>query len=515
MVDDHVPLPDSREQDTENASDIRSRRVERIAEWRQAGMEPYGGPALTGLTDTQSAVRLFETAEAEADDGADTGPDVTLAGRLMAKRTMGKSTFADLRDSAGRLQLYAQRNVLGEDAYGWFRKLDVGDIVSVRGTLFRTRMGEVTLRVESFVLQAKSLLPLPEKWHGLTDVEQRYRQRYLDLIANPEVREHFRTRSRIVRCIRDTLEDEGFLEVETPMLQPLPGGAAARPFETYYAALDSAMYLRIAPELYLKRLLVGGFEKVFELNRNFRNEGLSRRHNPEFTMMEVYQAFGDCRTMMDLVENLVVGVCDRVLGTRIVETAEGRKIDLNPPWRRVPYAALVRECVGADWYEISPAERRERALSRGLNLEPGLADLEVTHEVYEKLVEATLIEPTFVTRLPAELVPLAKRCPDAPELVDVFELEINGQEIAPGYSELNDPIEQRRRFEEQAEGRMTFGEERPDQGRLDEDFLAALEYGMPPAGGMGIGIDRLVMLLTGAASIRDVILFPHLRPQRG
>ncbi len=435
-----------------------------------------------------------------------------LAGRVMTMRLMGKSIFADLRDETGRMQLYAQKNVLGEEAFAAFKALDLGDWVSVRGQIFKTRAGEVTLRVQSFDLQSKALRPMPEKWHGLTDVEQRYRQRYVDLIGNDDARRLFRLRAEMIRQIRDVLAAKGFMEVETPMLQPIPGGAAARPFKTFYNALDCPMYLRIAPELYLKRLLVGGFEKVFEVNRNFRNEGLSRRHNPEFTMLEIYQAFGDCRTMMELVEELVTTVAQRTLGTLEVTNPDGKLINLQRPWRRVTYAELVTEKMGAGWYELSREAKQEAARALGLKVDGSWNDQEITHEIYEKTIESTLLQPTFVTRLPAELVPLAKRCADDPAVVDVFELEINGQEIAPGYSELNDPVEQRRRFEAQAT--RVHGTVDEESGTVDEDFLTALEFGMPPAGGMGMGIDRLVMLLTGSASIRDVILFPQLRPEK-
>jgi lysyl-tRNA synthetase class 2 len=426
----------------------------------------------------------------------------------MAMRDMGKSVFADLRDESGRLQLYVQKGRMDEAAVKLFKALDIGDLIGATGVVFTTRMGEVSLKVDSFRLLAKSLRPLPEKWHGLTDVERRYRQRYLDLICNDEARALFRRRAEIVRRLRRFLEEREFMEVETPMLQPLAGGAAAKPFETYYAALDMPMVLRIAPELYLKRLLVGGFEKIFELNRNFRNEGLSRRHNPEFTMVEIYQAYGDCRTMMDLVEGLITTLAQDVLGTLTLQHPNGTTISLERPWRRVAYAELLRERMGQDWFDVTPEARRARAQAAGLDIAPEMSDLEVTHEVYEKRVEQTLIQPTFVTRFPAPLVPLARRCDDDPTVVDVFELEINGQEIAPGYSELNDPLDQRRRFEEQAR----TADAGTAAGRVDEDFLTALEHGMPPAGGMGIGIDRLIMLLTGAESIRDVVLFPQMRP---
>ncbi len=425
---------------------------------------------------------------------------VSVAGRLTTSRDMGKSIFADLRDGTDRLQIYAQKNVLGE-AYEAFKLLDLGDQIGVEGTLFTTRTGEQTVKVTRWVMLSKALLPLPEKWHGLKDTDQRYRQRYLDLISNPEVRQVFDKRLAMIREIRSFLAGRGFSEVETPMMQPQAGGAAAKPFVTHYDALDTRMYLRIAPELYLKRLLVGGFDKVFELNRNFRNEGLSRYHNPEFTMMEVYEAYSDMRGMKALVEGMVLHVAQTVLGTLKVGTAE-HPIDLTPPWRTAAYKDLVTERMGADWFALDASAMRARAEAEGLSIDPAWTAVEVTQEVYEKLIERTLLNPTFVIRLPYELVPLAKRCDDDDTLVDVFELVIGGKEIAPGYSELNDPIEQRKRFEHQAGH---------DQQKIDEDFLLALEHGMPPAGGMGVGIDRLVMMLLGCEAIRDVILFPQLK----
>ena len=338
-------------------------------------------------------------------------------------------------------------------------------------------------------------------------MEARYRQRYLDLIMNDESREVLRKRSIIIKEIRKYLDDKGYMEVETPMLQYIPGGAAANPFKTHYNALDTDMFLRIATELSLKKLLVGGYEKVYEINRNFRNEGMDRRHNPEFTAIELYQAYGNCETMMELVEDLIKTVAMRVNGTLVVK-AGGKEIDLGKPWRRAAYRDLVKEVAGENWFELSREEKYRKAKELGTQVLPDWTDLEITHEIYEKLVEDTLIEPTFVTRLPAELVPLARKCEDDPTLVDVYELEINGQEISPGYTELNDPIDQRRRFMDQ----VTLSGKDPAQA-VDEDFLTALEYGMPPTGGMGMGIDRLVMLLTGAESIRDVILFPQLRPR--
>lgn len=496
--------PDTSPHDELSPGDLRAQRLQKLQTLQDAGLSPFG-TRVDGLISTRQAREQFEQASQDVPVSA------KIAGRLMAKRIMGKSIFADIRDGSGRLQLYVQKNALGEENFELFRSLDIGDILSAEGSIFVTHMGEVSLRVAAFKLLSKSLRGLPEKWHGLTDVEQRYRQRYLDLISNDAVRDLFRLRSTIVRSLRRYLDERGFLEMETPMMQPLAGGAAARPFKTFYNALGCPMYMRIAPELYLKRLLVGGFEKVYELNRNFRNEGLSRRHNPEFTMLEVYEAYSDCRGMMELIEGMITTVAQEVLGGLILKRENGEDIDLTPPWRRVTYHELLCQEMGTDWFDLSPETMRERAAAKGVDMAPGTAAEEITHEIYEKVIEQTLIQPTFVTRLPAFLVPLAKRCADDPSVVDVYELEINGQEISPGYSELNDPLDQRSRFEKQLE---EGADDEKEVDRIDEDFLVAMEHGMPPAGGMGMGIDRLVMLLTGTDSIRDVILFPQMRPNR-
>jgi lysyl-tRNA synthetase class 2 len=434
---------------------------------------------------------------------------VRLAGRITAHRDMGKSMFIDLRDQSGRIQAYAQKNTLGDEQFDLFKHLDLGDFVGVEGALFTTRTGEISVKVDRFTILAKALRPPPAKWHGLEDTEIRYRQRYLDLLANPDVRDVFLRRSAVVREIREFLHRRGYVEVETPMMQAIPGGAAAQPFKTFHNALGCDFYLRIALELYLKRLLVGGIDRVFEIGRNFRNEGLSRRHNPEFTMLEAYEAFGDYASMMELVESLVCHVATAVLGTLVIEhkNPEGqvtRTINLTQPWRRVRYKDLVREKAGTDWYALSPADRRQRAHDLGAEIGKEFEDFEVTQAVFEKLIEPTLIDPTFVTHVPKQLIPLAKIAPDDPDSVEVFECCINGQEIAPGYTEQNDPLEQRERLEHQAGG---------EQQKLDEDFLTALEHGMPPAGGIGLGIDRLCMMLLGQDSIRDVILFPQLKPK--
>jgi lysyl-tRNA synthetase class 2 len=481
----------------EEGNSLIEQRKAKLQALRAKGIDPFRNQFVPGESCAQARANYVE------------GREVAVAGRVTAHRDMGKSMFIDVRDQSGRLQVYAQRNVLGDEQFDLFRHLDLGDFVGARGTLFTTKTGEVSIRLAALVILAKALRPPPEKWHGLADTEIRYRQRYLDLVANPEVREVFLKRAAIVREVRNFLNDRGFVEVETPMMQAIPGGAAAQPFVTYHNALGCNFYLRIALELYLKRLLVGGLERVYELGRNFRNEGLSRKHNPEFTMLEAYQAYGDYQTMMELVQSLICHVAAKVLGTLLIEhkDAQGqvsRTIDLTPPWRQVKYKDLVCEKAGADWFEVSPAERRRRAQALGTEPGPGCEDFEVTGALFEKLIEPSLIQPTFVTHLPKELVPLAKLTPGDPSTVEVFECCANGQELAPAYSEQNDPLAQRERLEHQAGG---------EQQKLDEDFLVALEHGMPPAGGMGLGIDRLCMMLLGQESIRDVILFPQLKPK--
>ncbi len=472
-------------------NEYRQQRHTNMLELQKMGYKPFG--------------EAFERSGRLADVRADFAEEksVSMAGRLTTVRKMGKSIFADLRDITDRFQIYVQKNQVGEDPFAAFKLLDVGDHIGVKGTFFTTRTGEQTLKVDSWTLLSKALLPLPEKWHGLKDVEARYRQRYLDLISNPEVGAFFVKRSQAISEIRSFLRSQGFLEVETPMMQPQPGGATAKPFKTHWNALNTDMYLRIAPELYLKRLLIGGFDKVFELNRNFRNEGLSRNHNPEFTMLEIYHAYSNVGGMKKLICDLITHVAQTVFGSLKIGEGENA-IDLTLPWREVPYRDLVRERMGDDWYEQPIEKAREKALELGLEVEPDWNMMMVTHEIYEKTIERTLINPTFVTRLPMELIPLARTCEDDDTVIDVFELEIGGKEIAPGYTELNDPIKQRQRLE---------GQDGDDPHKVDEDFVTALEHGMPPAGGMGVGIDRLLMILSGIDAIRDVILFPQLRPK--
>src|SRR6476660_9414709 len=429
---------------SEETNSLIEQRKAKLAALRSKGIDPFKNK----FTPTEKC--------AEARANYVEGREISVAGRVTAHRDMGKSMFIDIRDQSGRLQAYAQKNVLGDEQFDIFRHLDLGDFIGANGTLFTTKSGEISIRLTSFTILAKALRP-PEKWHGLADTEIRYRQRYLDLIANPEVKDVFLKRSQIIREIRNFLHERGYVEVETPMMQAIPGGAAAQPFKTHHNALGCDFFMRIAIELYLKRLLVGGIDKVFEIGRNFRNEGLSRKHNPEFTMLEAYQAYGDYESMMELVQGLVCHVAENVLDTLNIEhkDAEGKvikSIDLKPPWRRIKYKDLVRERAGTDWFDISPADRRERAVKLGAEIAKGYEDFEVTQAVFEKLIEPTLINPTFVTHAPKELIPLAKISPDDPTTVEVFECCINGQEIAPGYTEQNDPIQQRNTLEHQAGG---------------------------------------------------------------
>ena len=470
--------------------EFRQQRLAHLETLKAAGHRPYGRAfARTGsLADVRAAFTE--------------GQAVRVAGRVVAVREMGKSVFAHVQDGTDKFQIYVQKNALGDESFAAFKAVDLGDFIGIEGELFTTRTGEQSVKVLNWELLSKALHPLPEKWHGLSDTEVRYRQRYLDLIANPDVRKVFNARSRILSYIRRFLEARGYFEVETPVLQTMAGGAIANPFKTFYNALGQSMYMRIAPELYLKRLLVGGYDKVFELGKNYRNEGLDRSHNPEFTALEIYEAYGDVKTMMQLVEELVSGAAQEVCGTMVVGKEGQEKINLAPPWRVATYRDLVLEKAGAGWFEKSVEAAREWARAQGLDVPNEMTHAQITHEVYDKLVEKTLLQPTFVTRLPAELVPLAKRCEDDPAVVDVFELVVRGRELCPGYTELNDPLDQRARLEEQAAG---------DASKIDEDFLRALEHGMPPAGGMGIGIDRLVMVLTGEENVRDVMLFPQMK----
>ena len=436
------------------------------------------------------------------------GDEFALAGRIRALRPHGKAAFFEVEDATGRLQVYARKDGLGDEAYERVRSLDVGDIAGVRGRLFRTRTNELTIQAGEVTLLTKCIRPLPEKWHGLKDVETRYRQRYVDLMVNPEVREVFRNRSRIIGLVREFLQQRGFLEVETPMMQPMAGGAAAKPFVTHHNALNLDLYLRVAPELFLKRLLVGGFDRVFELNRNFRNEGLSTRHNPEFTMLELYQAYADYEDMMSLTEDLFVMLAKEIRGSLRIPCG-GREVSLEPPWQRLSLTAGVARAAGVEESELKTLSDLLRVADKlGLQPDPKLGRGKLLVELFEQLVEPRLIQPTFVLGYPLEVSPLARRNDDDPRFVDRFELFIGGRELANAFSELNDPEDQQRRFEEQAAARRA-GDDTACE--VDEDYVRALEYAMPPAAGEGIGIDRLVMLLTDSPSIRDVILFPLLR----
>jgi lysyl-tRNA synthetase class 2 len=476
-------------------SELLQFRREKLAGLMQRGIDPFGGKFET--THEPGALKANFTEALP----------VRVAGRILSRREMGKASFFDIGDITGRIQCYINKGDAGDETYAVFTGLvDIGDFVGVEGETFVTKKGERSIHTRKLTVLSKSLRPLPDKWHGIADREIKYRQRYLDLISNERSREVFVARSKMVAEIRAYLQEREFLEVETPMMQDVPGGAAAKPFETYFHALNQAMYFRIAPELFLKRLLVGGFTRIFELNRNFRNEGLSRRHNPEFTMLEAYWAYADFEKMADLVEGLICHLAEKFCGGLRIEhkDEEGnvtKTINLARPWRRARYRDLIT-AVDAQWFDYTPEQRRARAAELGVEMGERMEDYEVTQHLFEKLVEEKQMDPLYVTHCPKELVPLAKQNADDDSVVDVYELVINGQEISPGYSELNDPLVQRARLESQA------GEETQ---KMDEEFITALEHGMPPAGGIGIGIDRLVMMLTGAESIRDVVLFPQLK----
>ena len=491
----------------EDYNELIQQRFKKLGEVCAMGVKPYAG-----------RFPVADSAQVLAEKYGNTGKEeleqvkvrVTVAGRVIAMRSFGKACFCHIQDGSGRIQLYFQKNTLGEDRYALFKKLDIGDFIGARGFLFRTKTNELTIDAEDFTLLAKSLRPLPEKWHGLTDVELRYRQRYVDLIVNPEVKKVFLMRTMIVQAIRGFLNSRGYLEVETPMMQSIPGGATAKPFKTHHNALDMDLYLRIAPELYLKRLLVGGFERVYEINRNFRNEGISTRHNPEFTMLEFYTAYADYRDLITMTEEMISTVARDVLGTLKVGF-EGHEIDLTPPWKRISYRDSLREAGVPEEVLVDAGKAREYALNKGASLKGGEPLGKLLNEIFEALVEPHLIQPTFITDYPTDISPLSKRCDDDPASVERFELFVVGRELANAFSELNDPVDQKERFLKQV-GEREAGDEEAHQ--MDEDFIRALEYGMPPAAGEGIGIDRLVMLLTGSSSIRDVILFPQMKKEK-
>jgi len=474
-------------------------RLEKLRNLQEKGINPFGSRFLR----SHSIVELL--------DGFDElqGQDVTIAGRLMSKRDMGKAAFAHIQDVSGKIQIYVRLNDVGEEAHEMFTRFDIGDIIGVTGFLFRTQKGEKTVHVKSITLLTKSLRPLPEKWHGLKDVELRYRQRHVDLIVNPEVRNVFITRSKIIQAMRRYLDQRGFLEVETPTMHAVAGGASARPFITHHNALDIDLYMRIALELHLKRLIVGGLEKVYEIGRVFRNEGISTRHNPEFTMMELYQAYADYNDMMDLTEDMIASIAQEVLGTTKINY-QGTEIDLTPPWTRLTMHEAVKKYTGLDLKNVSDEEARKMAAQIGIQVAKDATKGTVLNEIFETKVEEHLIQPTFIMDYPIEISPLAKKREDDPSLTYRFELFIVAREHANAFSELNDPLDQRERFLKQMEQRAKGDEEAQ---MLDEDFVRALEVGMPPTGGLGIGVDRLIMLLTDSPSIRDVILFPTLRPR--
>ena len=472
----------------------RAQRIENRRKLAELGYAPYG----------KAFPRTGNLSEVRA--GFEEGKAASVAGRIMTKRRMGKLMFIHLNDGTDAFQVLLKRDVLGEEAYNAAKLLDLGDFIGVHGTLFTTQAGEKTVEVKEWTLLSKAIRQPPEKWHGLQDTEERYRRRYLDLMSNPESRARFDKRHKILLGIRNYLTSKGFIEVETPIMQGQAGGAAAKPFVTHHNALDREMVLRIAPELYLKRLIVGGFDKVFELGKDFRNEGIDRTHNPEFTVLEVYEAYGDRTSMKNIIEGMLPYLCDTVLGTRQVPYGEnGEIINFEPPYREVTQQELIKEKMGADWFELDYATARARAADAGLELVDEITDMvTLSHEVYDKMIESTLRQPTFVTRIPKQYVPLAKACSDDPSLVDVFEFVVAGKELCPGYTEQNDPEAQRAAFANQVEA---------DAEPTDQDFVEALEYGMPPTGGLGLGIDRLVMFMTGTECIRDVILFPQMKSE--
>ena len=479
-------------------------RIDKMHKIEEHGWRPFG--------------RRFEWTHRSADVKeqfealAETEAEVKMAGRVMAIRGHGKTCFMDMQDKTGRMQLYVRKDVLGEEDYSLVKMMYIGDTIGVTGIPFRTHMGEISIKVIKMEMLSKSLRPLPEKWHGLKDIETRYRQRYVDLIVNPEVRDTFVKRSQIIRSVREVLDSHDFLEVETPILNTIAGGAAARPFISYHNALDMQVYMRIAPELYLKRLIVGGMDRVYELGRVFRNEGIDNRHNPEFTSVEIYQAFADYRDMMDLTEEVVVKTAMKVLGTTKI-TYEGVEIELASPWKRMSMIDAVKEYSGKDFTNVTDLEEA-RAMAKELNVpvEPSFGIGKIINACFEEYVEDKLIQPTFITGHPKEISPLAKSNPDNPEITDRFEAYIYGREICNGFTELNDPIDQRERFLKQVEERANGDEE---ANMMDEDFVNALEYGLPPTGGLGIGIDRLVMFLTDSSTIRDVLFFPTMKPLKG
>jgi lysyl-tRNA synthetase class 2 len=494
----------NQEQEQELSELLQIRR-NKLDELRKLGIDPFGGKY---ERENHAGDILKEYDGLSKEELEQKQVEVNLAGRIMAKRGMGKASFAHIQDLSGRVQIYVRQDSVAEAQYEAFSILDLGDIIGVKGVLFKTKTGETTVKVKELEVLSKSLYPLPEKFHGLKDVELRYRQRYVDLIINPDVQKTFITRSRIIQSMRRYLDSLGYLEVETPTLHSIAGGAAARPFITHHNALDMELYMRIAIELHLKRLIVGGLEKVYEIGRVYRNEGISTRHNPEFTMIELYEAYADYKDIMALTENLIAHIAQEVLGTQVI-SYQGHEVDLTPQWRRVSMVDAVKEIVGVDFgVEMSNEEAHRLAKEHKVPVEPHMTFGHILNAFFEQFVEETLIQPTFVTGHPVEISPLAKKNDVDPRFTDRFELFIVAREHANAFSELNDPIDQRQRFEAQMKEKEQGNDEAHE---MDEDFLRALEYGMPPTGGLGIGIDRLIMLLTNAPSIRDVLLFPHMR----
>ena len=476
-------------------------RLEKMDALRERGVDPFGHRF--------DITHHIDEIIANKDALIESGEEVKIAGRIMAKRGQGKAGFANIADISGNIQIYSRQDIVGEDMHWFFKKADIGDIVGITGVVFVTDRGELSIKVHKYDHLCKSMRPLPEKFHGLTDTELRYRQRYVDLIMNPDVKNTFILRSKIITAIRNYLDGQHYLEVETPVLHTIAGGATARPFITHHNALDIDLYMRIALELHLKRLIVGGMERVYEIGRVFRNEGIDTRHNPEFTLLEVYQAYGDYETMMDLTEDLFRTVAHQVLGTGVFMNGDV-EVDLDSPWRRVTMTDAVKEAIGLDYLgDMSDDEFRQAARDRGIDIPADMPRGKVLEELFDDAVEATLVQPTFVTDYPVEISPLARRKADNPALTDRFELFIIGREHANAFSELNNPIDQRQRFEEQVEAKRKGDDEAHP---MDTDYINALEYGLPPTGGLGIGIDRMVMLLTNAESIRDVLLFPTMKP---
>lgn len=487
------------QQEVLDLNEILKVRREKLADLKKNNKDPF---KVVNYDRTDTAGHIVDNFEQME------GKDVSIAGRLMSKRTMGKASFCDVLDLDGRIQIYIKIDIIGEENYEEFKKYDIGDIVGVKGTVFKTHKGEISLKVSQILLLAKSLQPLPEKWHGLKNVDLRYRQRYVDLIANPDVKSTFIKRSKIIREIRKFLDEKNFLEVETPLLNNIPGGAAAKPFVTHHNTLDMDLYLRIAPELYLKRLIIGGLDRVYEMGRMFRNEGISIKHNPEFTLIEIYEAYNDYKGMMSLTEELISTVAKNILGTTEI-TYQDNKINLSPPWTRMTMVEAVKKYTDIDFEKItSNQEAQEIAKKKGIDVNNNITKGEILVLLFETFVEEFLVEPTFILDYPVEVSPLTKRKPNNPDFTERFELFIMKREMANAYSELNDPIDQKERFVAQMKKRESGDE---TANLMDEDFINAMEYGMPPTGGLGIGIDRLIMLLTDSYSIRDVLLFPTMK----